>query len=296
MLQAGSIMEHHLYNQATRRQLLLGTSAVLTGLCIGGPALAAPGLTENQEGPLSTSALAKKKRGQLSGIDIFDELLKTYVTPDGVVDYTTLQQKGMGDLDHVLNWVARRQTLKDVNHRRAFNINAYNALCLRLMIDEHVPAKVPHGGFFSSNLFSMKRYQVGGVKRSLNEIEQEVFRNRHPDPRICATLFRGNLTSAPLRRGAYRADALGIQLSEAARRWLTASVPGKPKKRLGFYHEPSHTYYAPGLMERLSDDFGGEAGIRRFILRAAPLHEQRQLKKDTFALKYLDENWKTNRA
>ena len=290
-------MVNRLNNYPSRRQLLLGSSAAIASFCIASSAFADSTIS-NAEGHLAdelTIALANKKRGRLSGIELFDDLLKTYVSTDGVVDYTSLQQKGMGQFDHVLNWVARRQTLKDVNHRRAFHINAYNALCLRLMIDERVPAQVPHGGLFRSNIYAKKRYQVAGVKRSLNEIEQEVFRNRHPDPRICATLFRANLTSAPLRREAYRAEGLGIQLSEAARHWLTASVPGSPKKRLGFYHEPSHTYYAPGLMARLSDDFGGEAGIRRFILRAAPIKEQRQLKKDTFALKYLDENWQTNR-
>lgn len=153
-----------------------------------------------------------------------DRLLKAHVDADGWVDYRGLQKEREELRRYVdsLAGVAMDDLGRD--ERLAFLINAYNAFTLQLIL-EHYPLDsikdIP-----ARDRWDAVRWNVGGNKWSLNQIEHEQVRAKFAEPRIHFTLVCAAIGCPPLRHEAYRADRLEEQLADQTdyvhrhRRWF----------------------------------------------------------------------------
>ncbi len=109
---------------------------------------------------------------------LWDELLRTYVSADGHVNYKGLKT-AEAKLNKYLAQLAANVPGPSASRQEAmaYWINAYNAFTVKLILD-HWPVKSIrdiHGG----NPWDVKWIELGGKKYSLNQIEHEILRKRY---------------------------------------------------------------------------------------------------------------------
>ena len=179
--------------------------------------------------------------------------------------------------------------------RTAFWIDVYNALALHAALRFNVRDSVREVAGF----FNRAAYCIGGARFSLTEIEHGVLRGnrpplpglpppfasedarlalvcRPPDPRIhfvlhCAT------RSCPLPRP-YRAETLENDLDVAVAAFLLGGGIEVVQGRVQL----------SALFAQYGDDFGGEEGVRAFVLRYLPPGPERDAVSRSFQASAID--------
>ncbi|CAM3463582.1 DUF547 domain-containing protein [Zobellia roscoffensis] len=139
-----------------------------------------------------------------------DAFFKTNVT-DGRVNYSAVKANP-GDLNELLE-AAKNITVTEANANeyQAFYINGYNLLVIKGIIDNY-PLKSPLdvGGFFDG-----KKYEIGGKKTTLNDIENKLLRGKFPsEARFHFVLVCGGLGCPPIINKAYMPATLDAQLEK----------------------------------------------------------------------------------
>ncbi len=249
--------------------------------------------------PLCTIPGREAEAVEAEGIDssLWDKLLRANVTPEGWVNYTQLRGKDAADLGAYLKIVAEADPAKlgDVNNQRAFWINAYNALCVQAMIDEGVPAEVPHARVFGTNIFTQRKRKVAGTVRSLDDIEHGILRKDLKDPRLHAALVCGARSCPRLRPEAFRGDQLDRQLDEEARSWIVVEKTEKGGRK-NYLDRKERVFYVSRIFYWYSEDFGGgDAGVLDFVTKYADDSDREFLAKNKVSVEYLDYDWSTNK-
>ena len=86
---------------------------------------------------------------------LFDKILRENVSADGWVDYKNIRDNHAKDLERYLGKLAAATPprLGSVKERMAFWINAYNAVCIKKLIDHEIPESVPKAVLFGTNIF-----------------------------------------------------------------------------------------------------------------------------------------------
>jgi Protein of unknown function, DUF547 len=145
----------------------------------------------------------------------------------------------------------------------AFWVNLYNAATIDLVLDNYPLASITSlkDGLFSFGPWDRKLLKVKGIALSLNDIEHRILRPIFKDPRVhfilnCASMGCPDIGAAPLR-----AATLDVQLS-AARDGFLAHPRGAQMTPKGL--QLSSIFYWYG------DDFGGPAGVVRYIKAHGP--------------------------
>jgi hypothetical protein len=131
------------------------------------------------------------------------------------------------------SWVA---TAPDAD-RRAFWINAYNALVLRTVINTY-PIAGKGDGYPAASIgqipgaFDKTKHRIGGQVLTLDEIEKTVIAG-FGDARMLIALGRGALGSGRLRSEAYVGVRLNEQLLQAEEEFVTRADVFRIDKALG---------------------------------------------------------------
>ncbi|MDE0109516.1 MAG: DUF547 domain-containing protein [Bryobacterales bacterium] len=145
----------------------------------------------------------------------FDELLRTHVDADGLVDYAALA----ADPDPLTAYVARlgiapfSELSRD--SKLALLINAYNAFTLQL-IAEHYPLDSIHA-IPAEDRWESRRWEVAGGRYSLDQIENELIRPNFREDRIHFALVCAAMGCPVLRSEAYSGQRIEEQLEFQAR-------------------------------------------------------------------------------
>jgi hypothetical protein len=226
------------------------------------------------------------------------EILEATVTGDGWVDYHAIRKSWSRELGLYLRdlGAATAKDLPTAAERKAFWINAYNALCVRKLLDSSLPAEVPHASFFGKNIFTERTYRVAGKIRSLDDIEHGILRERFGDNRIHAAIVCGASSCPRLRPEAYAAAKLDTQLDEECRRWVQT---GKTKtgKRKNYLDRGKGIYYASKIFDWFEEDFGDSTeGILKFLRRYSSEVDREYLKTHRVKLRFLSYDWRLNSA
>lgn len=159
-----------------------------------------------------TEAYADSKGTAVFDHSAFDRLLHKYVDDAGLVDYRGLAREA-GKLDEYISAVGSAP-FDDMarNERLALLINAYNAFTLRLILD-HFPIgsikDIP-----AAKRWDARRWRIGPLSVSLNEIEHKQIRPKFREPRIHFALVCAAVGCPKLRREAYRAADIAAQLED----------------------------------------------------------------------------------
>jgi hypothetical protein len=145
---------------------------------------------------------------------------------DGLVDYSQITGEVEDDLNQYLDAVARfgPESTPDQFATRddelAYYLNAYNALMIRLWLDEGAATADGDEGVNWGTWFITKGFRVDGDSTSLHSLEQGLIRPDYDEPRIHFALVCGALSCPPLLDEPFRGDRLDEQLDELGRRWL----------------------------------------------------------------------------
>ena len=147
--------------------------------------------------------------------------------PDGVnrVDYARAASQGRGVLDAYLERLGNTRISQfNRNEQRAYWINLYNALTVRVILD-HYPVesilKIDISpGFFSPGPWGKKLFPVEGEALSLDDIEHRILRPIWKDPRIHYAVNCASIGCPDLAARAYSGATTENMLTSAARAYV----------------------------------------------------------------------------
>lgn len=152
--------------------------------------------------------------------DIYAEVLKRYVDEDGFVDYQGLQldSEQLRAFNQALGEVPSEQFESwSEPDQIAFLINAYNSFTLQSIIDQ-TPIKASIRDI--PGVWRIRRFNVAGQSKTLDDIEHGTLRKDYLEPRIHAALNCTAISCPRLRTEPYTGDRLDAQLDEQVRQWL----------------------------------------------------------------------------
>jgi len=153
---------------------------------------------------------------------IFDDLLKKYVTPAGVVNYKGFIQDSTQFNAYLALLENNHPNKKNwsKNEQLAYWINAYNAFTVKLIID-HYPVKsikdIKSGIGFVNSVWDIKFINIEEQEYDLNNIEHSIIRKEFDEPRIHFAVNCASYSCPRLRNEAFFADRLDEQLDDQAR-------------------------------------------------------------------------------
>lgn len=182
-----------------------------------------------------------------------NSFFSTYVT-DGQVDYAGLK-KEPGQLNKLVGMIKSEPRTKG-NEEKAFLINAYNILAIKMVVDNYPmegPLKVD--GFFDKEVFD-----VQGDRTSLNGIEKKQLYPNYPDPRLHLVLVCAAEGCPKLASFAYMPDGLDEQLDKQSKVVVNNKQFTRTDDKTGQLHLSQ-------IFEWYEKDFGGKKGVIEFVLK-----------------------------
>lgn len=153
----------------------------------------------------------------------YDEILKLAVVVEGhqsSVDYSKLKH----DTNKLNKFIMGIESLErkefdtwSREQQMAFLINAYNALTIRLILDNYpgVTSIKDLGGLFINSPWDKNLFTLFKRETTLNFIEHQLLRKLYKDPRVHFVLVCASRSCPPLSDEAYVPNILDQQLTDA---------------------------------------------------------------------------------
>lgn len=178
----------------------------------------------------------------------------------------------------------------------AFLINAYNALTIKLVLDNYPVASIKDIRIPMTlknplrNIWDHTFFRLFMENHTLNDIEHEMIRKKFNEPRIHFALVCASKGCPALRNEAFVAERLNEQLEDAATTFL------KDKTRNRF--EPGEkTLYLSSIFKWYGSDFEKNGSlVKEFIATrmANTPEETKAIRDPRVKIKYLDYDWSLN--
>ena len=193
------------------------------------------------------------------------------------------------------------------NDRRAFWLNAYNAIVLRTVINAY-PINGKATSFPAKSVgqlpgaFDKVRHRVAGQVLTLNEIENLIA--AFGDARLLLALGRGTIGSARLRSEVYRGARLDEQLTDAVKGFVRSARNFKLDRDTGALKvTPLLSWRGPNFIASFAGASGAEmwanrTPLERAIVAMAYPHlfpsEKAVLALNTFQMSFGEFDWRLN--
>lgn len=207
-----------------------------------------------------------------------DAFFNIYVS-NGKVAYSEVHanQESLNDILTLAETISVSKD--DANTYQAFWINAYNLSVIKGVIDNY-PTKSP---LDNSGFFDKTKYNIGGKKITLNDIEHNLLRAQFKDPRFHFVLVCGAVGCPPLISKAYFPSTLDVQLETQTNLALNSSfLRVKTKNKRVEVSQIMEWYKEDFTMNGNSElDF-----INRYRTEKIP---------DNFKLNYFPYDWNVNK-
>lgn len=234
-------------------------------------------------------------------LDTLDQVLKTYVSPEGLVNYAALQGD-RADLDayNASIGLVTSETFDtwEQPQQIAYLINAYNALTLKSIIDEN-----PIKGSIKDILgvWKVRRHTVMQRQLTLDGIEHEILRVNYTEPRIHVALVCAAISCPVLRPEAYRGEKLNEQLDEQVKIFLNRAEAfqiDREKKEVQI--SPIFNWFGQDWIPQYGVDSGfagdeKERAVLNFISGYLPEADRAYLKAGDYKVTYSNYDWSLNR-
>lgn len=251
-----------------------------------------PAPTPSAESPIATPSPFR--------YDPYAEVLDQYVDQEGLVDYVGLQAdaEGLKTFNQSIGAVpaATYDAWSDAE-KMAFLINAYNSFTLESIIDQK-PLKASIRDI--PGVWRVRRFQVAGQSKTLDDIEHNTLRPVFQDPRVHAALNCTAISCPVLRQEPYTAEKLDAQLEEQVRRWL-ASPYGVQIDRAANQVRISQIFdwFGEDWIAKYGVDEGfvgndKQRATLNFISQYASDADRAYLQQGDYNLSYLDYDWTLN--
>ncbi len=226
-------------------------------------------------------------------IALYQNVLQKYVRDNGKVDYAGLKS-GLQPLTEYVRQIAavspdsHPELFPTREAKLAYWINAYNAHVLRSFALDYPEKKDRlHGELGRRSFFYKDLHRVGGVERTLDDIEVKSLRKGFHDPRIHMAIVCASTSCPWLSRTAYTVENVDAKLEEDAIRYFA-----QPRN---FAMDPKHRIVTlPKIFEWFKEDFGPDAPkVLEFVAKYRP-EEAAQLRSGTWKIRYFDYDWSPN--
>ena len=225
----------------------------------------------------------------------YDALLRQFVR-DGVVDYTGLSARRDELQGYLRALAATDPDALSRDEQAALWINAYNAFTLELML-EYLGRIDGIKDISSGKRWKHERWDVGGTRYSLDQIEHEILRPRG-DARVHFALVCASVSCPDLRAEAYVGATLDAQLDDAARHFLADTSKGlRTAMESGFFGGDDPTLYLSKIFDWFEEDFEGDGqDVVDFVLRYAPAEDAAFIRRhrDDLDVDHMDYDWSLN--
>lgn len=165
---------------------------------------------------------------------------------------------------------------------KAFWINAYNVLAVKMVLDHYPVNSIKDVGSFFKPVWDRPVIRLRGRPYSLGEIEHKILRPMG-DPRIHFAIVCASLSCPDIRPEAFDPARLDEQLDDQAQRFLSNRSKGLQIK--------GDTIYISAIFKWFEDDFTDKQGVIAFIEKYAP--ENMKTGQDR-KIKYLPYDWSLN--
>lgn len=203
-------------------------------------------------------------------------LLQQYVDVDGNVDYHSWK-KSQTDLDKYIQLLEKTPPANywDKNDSLAYFINAYNAVTVKLILDNY-PLKSIRD---IKDPWDSKSLNLPNNRLTLNDIEHKVLR-KMDDPRIHFAINCASASCPQLSNEAFRASKVQKQLEEATALFINDTSKNQiSEKNIGLSK----------IFLWFSKDFGSKKERIAFIQK----YSQKPFK-DNAKIKYQEYDWSLN--
>ena len=139
------------------------------------------------------------------------------MSKDGKVNYNALRANSESLNDFLFfiennSPINKPNLFKTKNEKKAYWINVYNALTIKIIIDN--PNKNILDIHLIGHFIFLKKFIIGGDKYSLYDIENKILRKKYFDPRIHFAINCASNSCPILQNNIYYADSLDSQLND----------------------------------------------------------------------------------
>ena len=233
--------------------------------------------------------------------DDYAEVLATYVTDNGLVDYEKLQEnrQQLDNFNAALGAVspATYESWSEAE-QIAFLTNAYNSFTLQSIIDQNPLKKsikdIP-------GVWKGREFDIAGQTKTLDNIEHQTLRANFNEPRIHVALVCAAMSCPPLRNEPYTGEKLDAQLDNQTRKFLESPHGLKIDREEKIVYLSSifkwfgkdweQTY---GVDEKFTGN-ASERAVLNFISKYLTPEEREYLEQGDYEVKYLDYDWSLNK-
>jgi hypothetical protein len=214
---------------------------------------------------------------------LFDAVLRAHVA-DGVVDYPGIaaDARFVNYLDKLYRVDAH--ALPTRAERLAFWINAYNAFAIKGILDGYSPRTL----LGRYRYFIARKYDVGGERINLYDIEQKILIPEFNEPRIHFAIVCASASCPKLRSQAYTADQLETQLAQSAHEFINDPTRNR------FDHQNKRAQLSE-IFKWFEQDFAANAGS---LSQYVGIYLDADLASDTagtpYKIEFLEYDWSLN--
>lgn len=218
---------------------------------------------------------------------IWDQLVKTHVKPNGMVDYKGFirEKAKLESYLKLLSENAPDRKTWSKNQQLAYWINAYNAFTVKLIVDNYPTKSIRDLGPqlkipLIKDVWHYKFFKIGGVESSLDEIEHSIIRKEFDEPRIHFAINCASVSCPPLLNEAFTAEKLESQLQKVA---------------IGFINDPTRNKITQDAAQISSifSWFQGDFTKKGSLIDFLNLYSKVKIKPNA-KISHLDYNWNLN--
>ena len=216
-----------------------------------------------------------------SQTDVFNALLKTYVSSTGNVDYKGLR-KNRALLDLYLNHLEKTIPGKrwSTSKAKAFWINAYNAYTIKLILDSYPLKKITDIKRKGRNAWKIPFAIVGKKTYSLDYIEHKILRRWHDDPRVHVAINAASKSGPRFANYAFTAKNIESKLESLMRNFINDETKNKIS---------SSKIEVSKMFEWYQEDFTIKYSLVDYINKYSDVQVN-----DNASVGYLEYNWNLN--
>jgi len=220
----------------------------------------------------------------------FDQILKTYVDSQGLVDYNGIAR------DSDFSFYIQSLETAPVDRlsrdgQLAFWINAYNAVTIDKVIrrkpKRSVRETIIPGVWTSTEFFTSRQHLVAGRRMSQDHIEHQILRRQFRDPRIHFAIICASMGCPPLPRVAYTEVNVQKRLDEETREYLNSPRGTRIDRS-------ENTLYISKLFDWFADDFVQKSGSVLAFIKPYVHEDILEFLERKPRISYLGYNWALN--
>ncbi len=162
--------------------------------------------------------------------NIWDKLLKKYVSSNGSVDYKSMLQDKMLLNDYISS-LAGPFDMKSwsPNEKLAFWINTYNAFTIKLIVDNYPVRSIRD--LFGGQPWSQSLVFANNTHYTLDEVQKKIIMRQFGDPRIHFAINCAAKSCPPLANKAYTKDNVNTLLETQTKSFINSNYNNIDNKK-----------------------------------------------------------------